>query len=104
MLQINEERAAVGKGPVGFINPVLYSQAGIRAVNDIVNGSNSGCESHGFPAVPGWDPSSGTCCVDLDSSPALRARCDSPLTPTYRSWNPELPGVTKAVHESALMH
>jgi hypothetical protein len=57
--QINEERDAVGKGPVGFINPVLYSHAGINALHDVVNGSNPNCNSSGFPAVPGWDPSTG---------------------------------------------
>ncbi|KUJ13826.1 uncharacterized protein LY89DRAFT_698947 [Mollisia scopiformis] len=54
---INEERTAVGKGPVGFINPTLYANA--WALNDIVNGSNPGCGSAGFAAVEGWDPVTG---------------------------------------------
>lgn len=33
---INQERKAIGKGPVGFVNPVLYQHA--WALNDIVNG------------------------------------------------------------------
>ncbi|KAK6440358.1 hypothetical protein LTR95_003418 [Oleoguttula sp. CCFEE 5521] len=54
---LNEERLAVGKGPIGFLNPVLYSHP--WALNDIVNGSNPGCGTDGFPASPGWDPVTG---------------------------------------------
>jgi tripeptidyl-peptidase-1 len=50
--QLNEERAAVGKGPIGFVNPVLYANPGV--LNDIVNGTNLGCDSGGFQAVPGY--------------------------------------------------
>jgi tripeptidyl-peptidase-1 len=74
---INEERTAVGKGPVGFVNPVLYESESSSftclgvltsilltipdpwALNDIVNGSNPGCGSSGFQAVSGWDPITG---------------------------------------------
>ena len=51
-LQLNEERTAVGKGPVGFVNPVLYANPDV--LNDIVNGTNLGCDSHGFQAVKGY--------------------------------------------------
>ncbi|KAK5123597.1 hypothetical protein LTR85_002635 [Meristemomyces frigidus] len=54
---INEERTVAGKGPVGFINPVLYENPG--ALKDITNGSNPNCGSSGFAAVPGWDPVTG---------------------------------------------
>jgi tripeptidyl-peptidase-1 len=54
---INEERTAIGKGPVGFINPVLYANPWV--FNDIKNGSNPGCGSKGFAAVEGWDPITG---------------------------------------------
>ncbi|KAL9093502.1 MAG: hypothetical protein Q9165_003897 [Trypethelium subeluteriae] len=54
---INEERTAVGKGPVGFLNPTLYANPGV--FNDIKNGSNPGCGSQGFSAVEGWDPITG---------------------------------------------
>ncbi|KAK8038336.1 hypothetical protein PG994_015103 [Apiospora phragmitis] len=54
---LNQERQAVGKGPVGFINPVLYAHP--EVFNDIVNGSNPNCGSSGFSAVPGWDPVTG---------------------------------------------
>lgn len=49
---INQERTKIGKGPVGFINPVLYENPGV--LNDVVNGSNPGCGSEGFKAVEGW--------------------------------------------------
>jgi tripeptidyl-peptidase-1 len=51
IIQINEARSAVGKGPVGFINPVLYQHP--EVLNDIKNGSNPGCHSEGFHAVKG---------------------------------------------------
>ena len=49
---INEERLAVSKAPVGFINPVLYDHPYV--LNDIKNGSNPGCGTNGFRAVEGW--------------------------------------------------
>jgi tripeptidyl-peptidase-1 len=52
--RINEERIKSGKGPVGFINPVLYQHPGV--LNDIVNGTNPGCGTDGFSCAPGWDP------------------------------------------------
>ncbi|KAJ7145759.1 peptidase S8/S53 domain-containing protein [Mycena epipterygia] len=56
---INDARLAVGKTPVGFINPVIYSTAFKGAFNDIVNGSNPGCGTNGFPAAAGYDPVTG---------------------------------------------
>jgi tripeptidyl-peptidase-1 len=50
-LQINEERFAIGKGPVGFVNPILYAFPWV--LNDITNGTNVGCGSQGFHAAPG---------------------------------------------------
>jgi tripeptidyl-peptidase-1 len=55
--RINEERLAVGKGTVGFINPVLYANPGI--FNDITTGNNSMCGMAAFSAVQGWDPVTG---------------------------------------------
>ena len=54
---INQERTAAGKGPVGFINPVLYANPG--AFNDITIGNNPGCGTEGFHAASGWDPVTG---------------------------------------------
>ncbi|OJT13117.1 Tripeptidyl-peptidase sed3 [Trametes pubescens] len=52
---LNDELAAVGKPPLGFLNPFLYS-TGAAALNDITTGSNPGCNTNGFPARAGWDP------------------------------------------------
>ncbi|GMF81013.1 unnamed protein product [Aspergillus oryzae] len=43
--------ATVGKGPVGFINPVLYKNPSV--LNDITNGTNPGCGTDGFSTAPG---------------------------------------------------
>ncbi|PYH90287.1 aorsin [Aspergillus ellipticus CBS 707.79] len=55
--RIVEQRIAAGKGPLGFLNPVLYRNP--HALNDITNGSNPGCGTEGFYTAPGWDPVSG---------------------------------------------
>ncbi|KAI3322798.1 subtilisin-like protein [Xylariaceae sp. AK1471] len=54
---INGERIKAGKGPVGFLNQVLYAHPEI--FDDIVEGHQSGCGTQGFSAVEGWDPASG---------------------------------------------
>lgn len=41
----------MGKGPVGFVNPVLYSHP--EVLNDITNGTNAGCGTYGFSALEG---------------------------------------------------
>ncbi|KAL5314459.1 hypothetical protein ACEPPN_017099 [Leptodophora sp. 'Broadleaf-Isolate-01'] len=55
--RINEERISAGKGPIGFLNPSMYANPAM--FNDIVNGTNPGCDTAGFSAVPGWDPVTG---------------------------------------------
>lgn len=54
---INELRLEYGKGPVGFLNAALYARPDV--MNDIELGSNPGCGTEGFSAVPGWDPLTG---------------------------------------------
>ena len=54
---INAERGAAGKGPVGFVHPTLYQNP--QVFHDITVGCNAGCNTSGFPAVQGWDPSTG---------------------------------------------
>ncbi|KAH9949696.1 peptidase S8/S53 domain-containing protein [Amylocystis lapponica] len=56
---VNDARAAAGKGPVGFINPTIYSAAFADAFHDITGGTNPGCGTAGFSAQPGWDPVTG---------------------------------------------
>ncbi|KIK61113.1 hypothetical protein GYMLUDRAFT_43210 [Collybiopsis luxurians FD-317 M1] len=56
---VNDARLAAGKGPVGFINPAIYSDDFKDAFNDITQGSNPGCNTIGFNATEGWDPVTG---------------------------------------------
>ncbi|EGG11812.1 putative aorsin endoprotease precursor [Melampsora larici-populina 98AG31] len=56
---INDARISMGKSPVGFLNPALYSDGFRDAFNDITSGSNPGCTTRGFSAVKGWDPLTG---------------------------------------------
>ncbi|KAF2994327.1 hypothetical protein E8E14_002104 [Neopestalotiopsis sp. 37M] len=55
---INSERMNAGKGPVGFINPVLYSNPDV--LNDVMTGANKGCGvDEAFRATRGWDAVTG---------------------------------------------
>lgn len=54
---VNEARFDIGKGSVGFLNPVLYAHP--EVLNDITAGGNQGCGTPGFTAVQGWDPVTG---------------------------------------------
>lgn len=54
---VNDKRLAAGQSPLGFMNPLLYKNAG--SLNDVVGGCNPGCGSKGFCAVAGWDPVTG---------------------------------------------
>ncbi|EMD33171.1 hypothetical protein CERSUDRAFT_98768 [Gelatoporia subvermispora B] len=68
---VNDARLAVGKGPIGFINPTIYSTFFVEAFNDITNGTNPGCGTNGFSAQPGWDPVTG---LGTPNFPKLLAR------------------------------
>ena len=66
---VNAIRLEAGKGPIGFINPVLYASEGAFA-NDVLEGNNH-CTAHnahccfqGFTAAEGWDPTTGFGSVD----------------------------------------
>ncbi|KAF9474366.1 subtilisin-like protein [Pholiota conissans] len=59
LTMVNDARLAIGKKPVGFINPTIYSDLFVGAFNDIKQGGNDGCGSAGFNAVAGWDPVTG---------------------------------------------
>ncbi|KAG5984638.1 hypothetical protein E4U55_003859 [Claviceps digitariae] len=57
--RINDARLKVGKGSVGFINPVLYRHSG-AFMRDVYGGYNTGCGvSKAFPAARGWDAVTG---------------------------------------------
>ncbi|KAH9169967.1 subtilisin-like protein [Lactarius sanguifluus] len=55
---LNDYRLSQGKPPLGFLNIWLYG-GGLNGLNDIVSGSNPGCNTDGFSAVVGWDPVTG---------------------------------------------
>ena len=52
---LNDYRISKGKKPLGFLNPWLYG-IGRPGFNDIIMGTNPGCNTDGFRAIPGWDP------------------------------------------------
>ncbi|KAJ7595053.1 subtilisin-like protein [Mycena floridula] len=62
---VNDLRISKGKGPVGFINPVIYSSSFSKAFHDITSGGNRGCGTPGFTATTGWDPVTGVGTPDL---------------------------------------
>lgn len=55
---LNDYRISLGGGPLGFLNPWLY-KTGYSALNDVISGSSSGCNTTGFEAIRGWDPVTG---------------------------------------------
>jgi len=56
---VNDARLAIGKRPVGWLNPLIYSPIFRLAFNDITSGGNQGCGTGGFTATQGWDPVTG---------------------------------------------
>ncbi|KAH9008884.1 subtilisin-like protein, partial [Lactarius hengduanensis] len=52
---LNDYLITNGRPPLGFPNIRLYHD-GFAGLNDITSGSNPGCDTDGFSAVPGWDP------------------------------------------------
>ncbi|KAH8980599.1 subtilisin-like protein [Lactarius hatsudake] len=52
---LNDYLITNGRPPLGFLNIRLYHD-GFSGLNDITSGSNPGCGTDGFSAVPGWDP------------------------------------------------
>ncbi|KAK1757087.1 peptidase S8/S53 domain-containing protein [Echria macrotheca] len=62
---VNDARLRAGKGPVGFLNPVLYANP--HVMNDVTEGSNHGCGvEHAFYAAEGWDPVTGLGTVNYE--------------------------------------
>ena len=61
---VNESRARAGKGPLGFINPILYSMSPAmkaKVLHDVKTGNN------GYPAGPGWDAVTGLGSMQADT-------------------------------------
>lgn len=59
--RLNNKRLKDGKPPVGFINPLLYSEELKECFRDVRDGSRNNCkpDSQGFSALEGWDPATG---------------------------------------------
>ena len=59
--KLNEARLSLGKPPLGFLNPLLYSNSMAGALHDVTTGHNSGENGGrgGFYAAAGWDPVTG---------------------------------------------
>ncbi|KAH9058271.1 subtilisin-like protein [Lactarius vividus] len=55
---LNDYQLSKNRPVLGFLNPWLYGTAK-QGFNDITSGSNPGCDTDGFSAVPGWDPVTG---------------------------------------------
>ncbi|CAA7260134.1 unnamed protein product [Cyclocybe aegerita] len=55
---LNDARFEAKRGPLGFLNPLLYSK-GASTFNDVTGGGNPGCGTLGFNATEGWDPVTG---------------------------------------------
>jgi len=65
--RINQSLTAAGGNPVGYINPLLYSQpTATGAFHDVTKGNNDIYNDLGgeFEAGPGWDPCTGLGSVD----------------------------------------
>jgi len=56
---INNERLAAGKSPLGWLNPFIYANP--QCFNDVNDGSKNNCYAgyDGFSALNGWDPATG---------------------------------------------
>ncbi|KAF8260347.1 peptidase S8/S53 domain-containing protein [Lactarius quietus] len=72
---LNDYLISTDRPPLGFLNPLLYGH--LRpAMNDITSGSNPGCNTPGFSAIPGWDPVTGLGTPDFVDLQALRDLMD----------------------------
>jgi len=71
---VNDQRLAAGKTPIGFLNPILYSETVADALNDITSGNNKCaagqfrpvCCDEGFYTAKGWDPVTGVGSVNFE--------------------------------------
>ncbi|KAH9054644.1 subtilisin-like protein [Lactarius vividus] len=62
---LNDYLITNGRPPLGFLNIRLYGD-GFAGLNDITSGSNPGCGTDGFSAIPGWDPVTGLGTPDFE--------------------------------------
>ncbi|KAH9031571.1 subtilisin-like protein [Lactarius hengduanensis] len=62
---LNDYQLSNNRPVLGFLNPWLYGTAS-QGFKDITRGSNPGCGTGGFSAVPGWDPVTGLGTPDFE--------------------------------------
>ncbi|KAH9030915.1 subtilisin-like protein, partial [Lactarius pseudohatsudake] len=55
---LNDYLISTGRHRLGFLNLLLYGDGRI-GIKDVTSGSNPGCGTDGFTAIPGWDPVTG---------------------------------------------
>ncbi|KAI0674042.1 subtilisin-like protein [Trametes maxima] len=76
----NDRLRSAGRPPMGWLNPLLYSQRGREVVGDVVEGNSSVvCADsegdseapRGFEAVRGWDPVTGLGTITFEGLLAL---------------------------------
>ncbi|KAI0316450.1 tripeptidyl peptidase A [Amylostereum chailletii] len=67
---LNDARISQGLSPLGFLNPLFYSQA-VSGFNDITIGNNPGCGTPGFNT--GWDAVTGLGTPDFGKLKAIVA-------------------------------
>ncbi|KAH8987026.1 subtilisin-like protein [Lactarius akahatsu] len=70
---LNDYRISNGRPPLGFLNGLLYGTC-LEGLNDITSGSNPGCNTDGFSAIPGWDPVTGLGSLDFERLVAILSR------------------------------
>ena len=68
---LNDYRYSKGEANLGFLNPLLYSANMTTALRDVTSGRNPGCNSNGFSAAKGWDPTTGLGSLDFGKFRAL---------------------------------
>ncbi|EJT77360.1 hypothetical protein GGTG_07272 [Gaeumannomyces tritici R3-111a-1] len=66
----NDKRMRAGKPPLGFLNPLLYSEQLRGAFNDVKSGTSGSCSApdyveFGWDALEGWDPATGMGTLDF---------------------------------------
>ncbi|KAI0718016.1 subtilisin-like protein [Cerioporus squamosus] len=86
---VNDRLLNAGKPPLGFLNPLLYSDRATAMFNDITEGSNPGCNTNGFPAVEGWDAVTGFGSVDFQRFLTVALANDTRTPPSVSSAIPQ---------------
>lgn len=82
---LNDFSLSLGGPSLGYLNPWLYKQ-GYNALNDILSGSSSGCNTTGFDAIRGWDPVTGLGTPDFLKLQQLVQPWSLAMAAQYQYW------------------